>query len=58
MATTTNRENIHELSNRFNNGEWSHGYGFGQDSMHRIDAQTKDASAFQKLTPVIPEINT
>jgi hypothetical protein len=41
------RENRHGLSNRFNNGEWTHGYGFEQDSMHRLDTQTEDVSAFQ-----------
>jgi hypothetical protein len=41
------RENRHGLSNRFNNGEWTHGYGFEQDSTHRLDTQTEDVSAFQ-----------
>jgi hypothetical protein len=44
---TTNGENRHGLSNQFNNGRWSHRYGFGQGSTHRLDAQTEDVSAFQ-----------
>jgi hypothetical protein len=43
----TNGENGHGISNRLNNGGWSHGYGFRQGSMHRLDAQTEDVSAFQ-----------
>jgi hypothetical protein len=55
VATTTNGEKRHRLSNRFNNGGWSHKYGFRPDSMHRLDAQTEDASAFPKLTQALPK---
>jgi hypothetical protein len=44
---TTNGEKQTRLSHRFNNGRWSHGYGYRQGSMHRIDAQTEDVSDFQ-----------
>jgi hypothetical protein len=52
VATTTNGENRHRLSNRFNNGRWYHGYGFGQDSTHRLNAQTEDASEQRYHTQV------
>jgi hypothetical protein len=35
------------ISNRFNNGGWSHRYGFEQGSTHRLHTQTEDVSAFQ-----------